>query len=317
MNNESVYVVPTSLVVDQRVLCMARNDKTIVAGFSAPGHVCTSDDDGITWSDRLYASYMDYATLCVVALKSGTFLAGSKGPTCKLWRSLTTEGMEWTPVRELTEPNVHWVHDPVAIVQQDDGTVLCLTKTNGWVYRSTDDGCTWFRSYAFGRMMNHMVHLGGSILLASAMDEDWFYRSADGGASWTRVGPDEREVRHATLFRIPETSVVLAAVGPKMWHSWDLGLTWEPDCVISDAKLVGGRAMFVYTNDILFMATTVSNKVVHSFDMGITWHPTLELEDGSTVRSLGDTKEKTRLLVGTGPRATIARVFIDRIRKPD
>jgi len=327
-------IVPTDLSIDQRVQCFGRSGPNIVAGLCAPGHVCVSSDDGVTWERRLRESFADYSVTAICILKNGTILMGSNGPLPKLWRSTTwstTYGEAWECVYDFDaiKTDRRWTHNVTSIIELDDGSVICHIKTPHAreVYNSTDEGQTWEHISSIPLPVDNMVYLGGKTLMTMVLRAGDYYQSDDGGHTWKHkhmyavephIEPETRSTGTTqdiyTAFRIPKTDIVVAANAATgiIHRTTNRGESWH-QCAKEVSHARYGKCSFAWINGMTFLTISATGEILYSFNNGEDWEHMLALPHGMTAHSLSDTASGQHLLVGTSPHATMLRIDVIRL----
>ncbi|MEI8254413.1 MAG: hypothetical protein WCJ30_01940 [Deltaproteobacteria bacterium] len=210
--------------------------------------LCTSDDDGLAWVERLAASDA-HATLDVQTLDGrGGLLAVARTPdgdaarVSEAFVSHDGDGEQWT--RVALPPSGR---DAVRGVFADGlGRVYSVTTTQ--LFESDDDGAHWLGPRALpGHGASDVAACGPIVLARARVDDAWFYqRTFDRGVTWRpfRLGVLGLEGDRSVVRCITERGGIEAGRPPlaTAW-SWDGGLRWGPSGYDADAMRLARAAM--------------------------------------------------------------------------
>ncbi len=209
--------------------------------------LCTSDDDGHSWVERL-ASGDAHAMLDLRPLdRRGGLLAVARTPDGEAWRtgeafvSHDGEGEQWAPVA-LPPAGREAVRTVFA-----DGLGRMYGATATQLFASDDDGAHWLGPRALpGREARDVSACGPIVLARVRVDDAWFYqRTFDRGVTWRpfRLGVLGLEGDRSVVRCITERGGIEAGRPPlaTSW-SWDGGLRWVPSGYDADAMRIARAA---------------------------------------------------------------------------
>ncbi|MGI6628558.1 MAG: immunoglobulin-like domain-containing protein [Bacillota bacterium] len=279
----------------QHLLKVAYGGSTFVAvGYN--GAIQTSPD-GITWTLRPSGTsenlqsvrYMNHGF--VVVGEKGTILTSGDGTA---WTKQTSGvsvvlndvtygngkyvavgGVDYTAVILVSSDGVTWTpvdHEyliPFMTVAFGNGTFISLGK-NGQVYRSTDDGETWARTYLPGNgYPRDVVYADGRFVATGGNGRIWV--SDDSGASWTLYAEAGGVSQYINSVDYGGGRLVAVASYGLIVVSADKGATWtqQPSGLADpDMHLYG-----VAAGDASFVAVGAWGLVLQSKDFGLPDDP--------------------------------------------
>ena len=243
------------------VYCVSTDSNGIVyaALFNSPSGGRTlfrSTDRGETFTQINDNPAQGYAILKIIALPSGSLLAGTDG--AGLFRS-TDAGTTWTPagLSWLTVRDVRVASSGYVYAGTDSG-----------IYRTLDTGKTWGNIGLIHRSVYSVLNLGSGPIFAGT--DSGIYRSTDGGLSWEQCGSDTDS--YASIVADDSSKRVIAGTNHGILVSTDEGASWTPQIIgwwparYPDPIV----SLAVGPNDYIF-ASTESDGVFRSADEGTTW----------------------------------------------
>lgn len=163
------------------------------------------------------------------------------------------------------------------------------------IWRSADGGATWTRVHQF--VQNTIV--GQANCLSIAPDDANLVfaaggfslaRSVDGGVTWTTVRPGMpgENVWYVAVAPLDGAVRRVYAIGARVWHSEDGGVTWAPAAQVlrlgasGDGAGAGARSLSVHPGDprTIFITTFERNDAIDNTE-GIVWRGTFDSEGNS------------------------------------
>jgi hypothetical protein len=166
----------------------------------------------------------------------------------------TDDGENWTRMKSGQFYNV-WLDSTYAVVtQESDGTLDNLGNSNNYLYRTTDNGTSWFTTHIYGKSLNG-IHADGSYFGNSYVGSTIFH-STDLGATWADVHAPISWTGYTAHMAFPPNGDIyytLNGDAAGVIRSTDLGKTWE----IKNDGLTTLRVIYLYPhpNGYLFLAT--------------------------------------------------------------
>ncbi len=142
-----------------------------------------------------------------------------------------------------------WEHlGPVTFssIAAQSSTVLIMTTTDGWLYKSSDYGSTWKHIYIDDTLSLVDAKFADSLHGTLAAVNGTILFTSDGGATWSRS-----QVPGGTLIHIaypaPDTAYVCS--GGEVWQTTDRGSSWSQYTVSGNRKI---SAFYFFDNAIGF-----------------------------------------------------------------
>jgi photosystem II stability/assembly factor-like uncharacterized protein len=244
--------------------CLIADGDRVFAG--SPAGVFVSTDGGHAWAPL--GSGNSPKEITSLAISGSTMIAGVAGKGVQL---STDDGVTWAAVnRGLTSPSC----ESLAIVPSPDSAgapAFLAAMTNG-IYRSNDNGATWF-PVAFTRCSMFSDPIDPSTGMAQpiyAATTSGVMHSTDGGILWNPIG----RLYSVSVVAYHEGEVYAGKQG--LYHSTDLGITWREMGIASgNIDVLAWRADQRNGRGSLLLAASTQNKntpvVYRSTDEGRAW----------------------------------------------
>jgi len=181
-----------------------------------------STDRGVTW-ESIGDGLGSTAVYSVQVLPDGTVLAGtaSQGGTGGVYAS-TDRGQHWEArVQGLDDRDIYWIErSPV------DGT-LYVSSIPGTIYRSADDGHSWWRyPISFDMYPTISVDIDGHVILGTA--RGGIHLSTDRGETWSRISTGVLDDATINWIETNNTGQIFAGcAGEGVFKTSDDGATWH------------------------------------------------------------------------------------------
>lgn len=294
---------PTPTGAETRALAVD-SDTGKIHAVGLSGALVTSEDDGLTWTDRTRPAVNDVAmrAIAVVAAEHlvavgdapGVLQSLDGGDTWDLdplpgvtgladvdltpWGMITAVGEGGVLVRS-ADQGMTWT--VTSIAADDLSGIGWRTATNGYavtasaVFETTDEGDTW----------TERTELAG---LHFPSDVEWhdpehgfildiggYRESTDAGATWTDQGSTSGEPTYvATLVRIDADTWIAPQNGDGafLFRTTDAGLSWT---LVDARDWAGGFFDAVRTPTGAIVACTRMGDLLRSDDDGLTWTNTV------------------------------------------
>jgi len=236
-------------------------DGVHLAACVSNGEIYTSDDSGMTWTNRESGGRLGWA--CVTVSGDGSVIvAGVYGR--RLYASWD-RGISWTV---LSAPARYWT----SIRTSFDGKHIIASDGFSELYSSADGGQTWLSETATGgdRPYKHSIAVtpdgryvasawGGSGMIRISDDygATWAVRSVAGVRNWSGIATSIDGVH---LFAVEQ--------GGGIWVSGDRGLSWT---VLSTAGTRNWFSIAASADGNVLAAAVLGGGIWVSRDSGSTW----------------------------------------------
>ncbi|MBI5450965.1 MAG: hypothetical protein HY940_06365 [Gammaproteobacteria bacterium] len=206
------------------VIAMSSDGVKVVAAVRG-GHIYTSDDSGVTWTERQPIPSGGYWTAVTSSSDGSMLTAATNGPEGIFISS--DAGATWTHI--LGSPS-----SIGALAASADGTKLVATvgEQNNPIYTSVDAGLNWIAHNVSGLSFYSVASSSdGSRLLATCKTQDiqpisMLCTSADSGASWVTRESDRNWSSVASSS--DGSKLVATTSGGSIYTSSDYGVSWAP-----------------------------------------------------------------------------------------
>lgn len=182
----------------------------------------------------------------------------------------------------------NWSHpkagsNHIKSIEYVDGTTWLTSGEAGAIFRSTDDGATWYQVYtpAGNRYFADIFVLNAAVIYAAANSADEspaqiIIKSTDGGVNWSQIYTGE-ENQISKIYFLNETTG-FSLFGSTILRTENGGVTWMPSTILgapeafTDIHFVNASTGYVSGSWGAFAKTT---------DGGLSW------QMGSTSTSIG------------------------------
>ena len=250
---------------------------------SASGRLYTSNDFGVTWTERRPAGDVSKEWRSIDSDYDGSFLiAGAYNG--RLYTS-NDFGVTWTERRPDGDINRNWS----AICSSTDGSHLVAGAYFKRLYTSSDFGVTWTERQPKGNIDANWFSAAsssdGSRIIVGEADTGRIYTSSDYGETWTERRPagdiskDWRSVSSST----DGAHLVVVAVAGRIYTSSDYGETWTERRPVGDIdrNWVSVASDSDGSNLIVGGTGDIDGRLYTSSDYGETWTERLPAGDVS------------------------------------
>jgi photosystem II stability/assembly factor-like uncharacterized protein len=237
----------------------------VFAGVGGTDIIC-STDSGSTWTEVLETLYT-VPFESIVESPDGTIFAGLGGVDLgchgSVYRS-TDEGLTWTELTGL------WI--PVLSLAVTNNYIYAGTSCNstfGGLYRSSDSGENWELTTFALPVLSIAVDSGG-ILFVGSDSNDGLFRSIDGASTWTEANNGLTNTILSSVCAGPTENLNAGGWGG-LWHSSDIGETWEKVLDLTGSFQYVYRIRVSPTPYLFACLSTDNGSLLRSGDGGATW----------------------------------------------
>jgi photosystem II stability/assembly factor-like uncharacterized protein len=265
---------------------------------SSLGRIYTSDDYGVTWTERDPKGtggrgYWD----AIDSDSDGSHLiAGDFGPG-RLWTSADSGG-SWAERRPSgNDLNYSWR----GVASDSDGSNLIVTAGYNQLWTSADSGGSWTnrQPVADKSWVAVASDADGSHLIAAENTVGKVYTSNNSGSSWTERSPTGDVGDDWSVDSDSDGSHLIVAIkGGRLYTSDDSGATWTERQPAGDADK-DWDALASDSDGSHLIAGITNGRIYTSTDFGVTWTEEQPAGDGDeNWRAVASNSDGTRLVVG-------------------
>jgi photosystem II stability/assembly factor-like uncharacterized protein len=215
-------------------------------------------------------------------------------------------GQNWTPAKLFSKEDYFYSRvSEIWVMPSDSSTILVAVAGDGTdaggVYRSTDGGATWQRTYTLYACTLAADPTSPEVLYFGSKQCGDVFRSTDGGSSWTNISPSappgECWVWEVRDIEVDQNSHVFAATDEGLMV-WD-GLGWTKQIGLPTDDITAITIDNSTSPGTLYIGTG-EDGVYISQDGGSTWSPYNEgLGNLSVTRLTSSASQPTMLYAGT------------------
>jgi len=250
---------------------------TVFAAVEGDGHyLATTTNYGTSW-DYLLDSPTKLGAVAVDPQNPSTIFAGDDYEYAYSYvyiHKSTDEGQSWSDTELCYRSGVELGVSDIWVNPGDSSIILAAVAgfggDNGGVYRSTNGGATWLRTYTFWATALASDPGNPGIIYLGTARNGYVFQSTDGGSSWTNISPSAEWVLEVRDIEVDLNSEVYAATDEGLLK-WD-GAAWTNSTGLPTDDITA-LAIDRDTSPGTVYVGTGEDGVFVSQDGGNTWMP--------------------------------------------